>query len=61
MERRHSILLIVMVVLGAIAVGLQAADEPNAKYSVRELALLDHGQGNITMDYIAYDPKTGYV
>ncbi len=47
--------------IGAIAVGLQAADEQNANYTVRILALPDHGQGNITMDYIAYDPKTGYV
>src|SRR5581483_11067780 len=61
MERTNSILLIVLVVLGATAVGLQAADAPNAKYSVRTLALPDHGQGNITMDYITYDPKTGYV
>jgi DNA-binding beta-propeller fold protein YncE len=61
MERRNSILLVVVVAIGAIAVGLKAADEQNAKYAVRTLALPDHGQGNITMDYIAYDPKTGYV
>jgi hypothetical protein len=42
-------------------VGLRAADEQNANYKVRILALPDHGQGNITMDYIAYDPRTGYV
>jgi DNA-binding beta-propeller fold protein YncE len=61
MERRTSLLLVVVVVIGAIAVGLQAADEHNTNYTVRILALPDHGQGNITMDYIAYDPKTGYV
>jgi len=61
MERRNSILLIVVAALGTIGVGLQAADEPNASYAVRILALPDHGQGNIAMDYIAYDPKTGYV
>ena len=60
MERRNSILLVV-VAIGAIAVGLEAADEQSAKYRVRTLTLPDHGQGNITMDYIAYDPKTGYV
>ena len=59
MERRTAILLVAAVALGAIGVGLQAADEQNAKYTVRILALPDHGQGNITMDYIAYDPKTG--
>jgi DNA-binding beta-propeller fold protein YncE len=61
MERRNSLLLAVVVAIGAIAVGLQAADKHNANYTARILALPDHGQGNITMDYIAYDPKTGYV
>jgi hypothetical protein len=61
MGRRNSILLVVVAALSAIGVGLQAADEQNAKYTVRTMALPDHGQGNITMDYIAYDPKTGYV
>jgi DNA-binding beta-propeller fold protein YncE len=59
MEQRNSLLL-VLAALG-IAVGLHAADDQNAKYTVRTIALPDHGQGNITMDYIAYDPKTGYV
>ena len=61
MERRNSILLIVVAALGTTSVGVQAADEPNASYAARILALPDHSQGNITMDYIAYDPKTGYV
>ena len=61
MERRNTLLLVVVAAIGAIALGLHAADEQNAKYTVRTLALPDHGQGNITMDYIAYDPKTGYV
>jgi DNA-binding beta-propeller fold protein YncE len=61
MEQRNSLLLVVVVAIGAIAIGLQAADEKNANYTVRTLALPDHGQGTITMDYIAYDPKTGYV
>jgi DNA-binding beta-propeller fold protein YncE len=54
-------LLAVIIAVSAIAVGLRAADEQNANYKVRILALPDHGQGNITMDYIAYDPRTGYV
>ncbi len=61
MERRNSLLPIVIVGIGAIAIGLQAAGDQNAKYTVRTLALPDHGKGNITMDYIAYDSKTGYV
>ena len=61
MALRNSLVLVVVLAIAAIAVGLQAADEQNAKYTVRILALPDHGQGNITMDYIAYDPKTGCV
>jgi DNA-binding beta-propeller fold protein YncE len=61
MQRRSSILLAVVIAIGVIAVGLRAADEQPANYKVRILALPDHGQGNITMDYIAYDPRTGYV
>jgi DNA-binding beta-propeller fold protein YncE len=61
MERKNPILLIGVLALGAIGVASQATGEQNAKYTVRILALPDHGQGNITMDYIAYDPKTGYV
>jgi hypothetical protein len=60
MDRQKSLLLVVMVI-GAIAVGLQAASDQNATYTVRTVALPDHGKGNITMDYTAYDPRTGYV
>ncbi|HZU23816.1 MAG TPA: hypothetical protein VE998_13375 [Terriglobales bacterium] len=38
-----------------------AAAAQNSAYTSRTLALPDHGKGNITMDYIAYDPATGYV
>ena len=61
MEQRNSLLLVVIVAIGAIAVGLQAADEKNTNYTTHILALPDHGKGTIAMDYIAYDPKTGYV
>jgi DNA-binding beta-propeller fold protein YncE len=61
MQLRNSLLLVVVVAIGAIAVGLKAAGDQKTNYTVRVLALPDHGQGNITMDYIAYDPKTGYV
>jgi DNA-binding beta-propeller fold protein YncE len=59
MKRRNSLPVVVVLAIGAMAVGLPAADDQN--FTVRILALPDHGQGNITMDYIAYDPKTGYV
>jgi len=61
MKNRICVLLIVIVSLGAIAVSLYAGSDPEATYTTRPLALPDHGTGNITMDYIAYDPKTGYV
>ena len=61
MEQRNSLLvLIVIMAAGAIAAAAPAGEQ-NPNYTVRTLALPDHGQGNITMDYIAYDPKTGYV
>jgi DNA-binding beta-propeller fold protein YncE len=60
MKQRMSLLLSVIVGMGAIAIALHAASD-QANYTTRTLALPDHGKGNITMDYIAYDPKTGYV
>ena len=41
MEQRNSLLLVVVVAIGAIAVGLQAADEKNANYTTHILALPD--------------------
>jgi DNA-binding beta-propeller fold protein YncE len=50
-----------LVIAGVMALALHAADDQRSTYTVRTLALPDHSKGNITMDYIAYDPKTGYV
>ena len=61
MKPRISLLLVLTLSMGAIAIALHAASDQSANYTTRTLALPDHGQGNITMDYIAYDPKTGYV
>ena len=61
MKRRNPLLLVIVVGIGAIAIGARGAGYPNTNYTVRTLALPDHGKGNITMDYIAYDPRTGYV
>ena len=44
MERRNSLLLVLMGI-GAIAVGLQAAGDQKATYTVRTVALPDHGKG----------------
>jgi DNA-binding beta-propeller fold protein YncE len=40
---------------------LHAANDQSVNYTTRTLLLPDHGKGTIAMDYIAYDPKTGYV
>jgi DNA-binding beta-propeller fold protein YncE len=54
-------LLSALVSASVLAIALHAAGNATVNYTVRTLALPDHGKGNITMDYIAYDPKTGYV
>ena len=61
MKERISLMLIVAVSVGALAAALHAASYQSATYTVRTLALPDHGRGNITMDYIAYDPTTEYL
>jgi len=61
MKCRICLSLIFLVGVGALAIGSHAPDDSGATYTTRTLALPDHGKGNITMDYIAYDPKTGYV
>ena len=61
MTRRKHLVLAIALGLAAILVGMHAAGDENATYTVRTLALPDHGKGNITMDYIAYDAKTGYI
>jgi DNA-binding beta-propeller fold protein YncE len=54
--------LLTLAGAGVLAVVLSAAAQQSAaNYSVRTVALPDHGKGNVTMDYIAYDPKTGFV
>lgn len=60
---KYQIFLLLALTLGMveIAIALHAASDQSATYTTRTLALPDHGKGNITMDYIAYDPKTGYV
>ncbi len=55
------LLLLLAVALGAFGFGLHASAQGTAKYTTHTLTLPSHGKGNVTMDYIAYDPKTGYV
>jgi DNA-binding beta-propeller fold protein YncE len=54
-------LLLSLVGAALLAGGLQAASQQSVNYAVRTLTLPDHGKGTIAMDYIAYDPKMGYV
>jgi DNA-binding beta-propeller fold protein YncE len=61
MKQRICLLLFVVVSLGAIAIALRTSEDQSANFTVRSLALPDHGKGNITMDYIAYDPATRFL
>ncbi len=61
MKRKRPLVLAIVLGIGAMSLGFQSAAGQDAKFTVRTLALPDHGKGNITMDYITYDQKTGYV
>jgi DNA-binding beta-propeller fold protein YncE len=61
MKRWIRLPLIVAVSLSAITIALCAGEDQSTNFTVRTLALPDHGKGNITMDYIAYDATTGLV
>ncbi|HZQ17915.1 MAG TPA: hypothetical protein VFA90_04270 [Terriglobales bacterium] len=61
MKERFSFLPLLLVAISATAIALHAANDQNVNYTSHTLALPDHGLGNITMDYIAYDAQTGYV
>ena len=61
MKKQIAPLLVFALGIAAIALGLPAASGQSTKYTARTLALPDHGRGKITMDYIAYDSKTGSV
>jgi DNA-binding beta-propeller fold protein YncE len=54
-------LFLALACAGVLALALYAASDASVNYTTRTLALPDHGRGTIAMDYIAYDPKTGYV
>ena len=61
MKKQISHLLALVLSMAAISIALHAASDQSANYTTRTLPLPDHGKGNITMDYIAYDSKTGSV
>src|SRR5690348_13232590 len=60
MKQRIALLLAVTAGVAALAARITPAQEKEAKdakstYTVRTLALPDHGKGTTNMDYIAYD------
>jgi len=59
--KRLKLLLLLAVALGTLGFGSHAVAQQKLTYTTHTLALPSHGQGNVTMDYITYDPKTGYV
>jgi len=61
--KQRVVLLVVLTTAIALLAAHKTQDAKDTKpnYSVRTLALPDHGKGNITMDYIAYDAKTGFL
>jgi DNA-binding beta-propeller fold protein YncE len=61
MKAQISHLLLLVLGMGVIGIALHSASDQSANYTTRTLALPDHGKGNITMDYIAYDSKTESV
>lgn len=59
--RRSWFLLLFALALGASGVGRAASAQAGARYTTHVLTLPSHGKGNITNDYIAYDPNTNSV
>jgi DNA-binding beta-propeller fold protein YncE len=61
MKQQISHLLVLALAMGGLGFALHAASDQSTNYTTRTLALPDHGKGNITMDYIAYDSRTESV
>lgn len=59
--KRSKLLLLLAVALGPLGLGSHAVAQQDLTYTTHTLALPSHGQVNVTMDYITFDPKTGYV
>lgn len=60
-SKRTKLLLLLAVALSTLGLGSHAVAQQHLTYTTHTLALASHGQENVTMDYITYDPKTGYV
>src|SRR5258708_33044233 len=58
---KHSVVFVGgVMVFGALATSMRAAPQGGrtAGYTVHSLALPDNGTGDVSMDYIAFDPAT---
>ena len=60
-RKRSNLLVLAAVVATAFCLGPHASAQGSAKYTTHILKLPSHGKGNITNDYITYDPKTNDV
>jgi len=56
--RRSMTVGVVLTVLGIVATSTSAQNVAATNYAVRTLALPDNGTGDVSMDYIAFDPPT---
>jgi DNA-binding beta-propeller fold protein YncE len=59
--KRFKFLVLPVMALAGFGLGLPASAQGSAKYTTHTLTLPSHGKGNITNDYITYDPKTNTV
>ncbi len=55
---RSMIVGAVAITLGIVATSTSAQTAAATKYTVRTLPLPDNGTGDVSMDYIAFDPAT---
>jgi len=60
-KRSKLLLRLLAVGVGTFGPGWHASGQETAKYTTHVLNLPSHGEENITMDYITYDPRTGYI
>src|SRR6202166_2520311 len=59
--KRSVVFVGLVTVLGALATSMSATPQDNrtgSSYTVGTLALPDNGTGDVSMDYIAFDPAT---
>lgn len=53
--------LLIAIAIATFGTGVHVSAQGGSKYTTHTITLPSHGKDNITMDYIAYDAKTGFV